>query len=153
MGVIKDIEVGKYDLSVFVVVGKGDIRTYRDKQYIIQQYPKSYCRWVSCMAVDKNGDENETAQLLKIGVIHWLWRMIHGRWDEKLTFFKNGVINRMTTWRCFQNEIICELINDERATNACCWRRCNYAVLWSIKDRMIMLSWEELDGEWNMMRV
>ena len=44
MGVIKDIEVEKYDLRVFVVVGKGDIRTYRDKQYIIQQYPKSYCR-------------------------------------------------------------------------------------------------------------
>ena len=30
IGVIKDIEVGKYDLSVFVDVGKGDIRTYRD---------------------------------------------------------------------------------------------------------------------------
>ena len=44
IGVIKDIEVEKYDLSVFVVVGKGNIRTYRDKHYIIQQYPKSYCR-------------------------------------------------------------------------------------------------------------
>ena len=44
IGIIKDIEVEKYDLSVFVVVGKGNIRTYRDKQYIIQQYPKSYCR-------------------------------------------------------------------------------------------------------------
>ena len=44
IGVIKDIEVGKYDLRVFVVVGKGNIRTYRDKQNIIQQYPKSYCR-------------------------------------------------------------------------------------------------------------
>ena len=41
IGVIKDIEVGKYDLSVFVVVGKGNIRTYRDKQYIIRQYPRA----------------------------------------------------------------------------------------------------------------
>ena len=42
IGVIKDIEVGKYDLSVFVDVGKGDIRTYRDKQYVIQQYPRAH---------------------------------------------------------------------------------------------------------------
>ena len=41
IGVIKDIEVGKYDLSVFVDVGKGDIRTYRDKQNIIQQYQRA----------------------------------------------------------------------------------------------------------------
>ena len=41
IGVIKDIEVGKYDLRVFVVVGKGNIRTYRDKQNIIQQYQRA----------------------------------------------------------------------------------------------------------------
>ena len=114
---------------------------------------KSSYQWVFCMEVDKNGDENETAQILKTGTIQWLWRKIHGKRNGKLTFFKNGVKNRIMTYECFRHDISCELINDERATNACCWRRCKYAVLWSIKDRMIMLSWEELDGEWNMMRV
>ena len=41
IGVTRDIEIGKYDLSVFVDVGKGDIRTYRDKQNIIQQYQRA----------------------------------------------------------------------------------------------------------------
>ena len=35
--------------------------------------------------------------------------MIHGRPDEKLTFFKNGVKNRIMTYECFRHDISFEL--------------------------------------------
>ena len=65
------------------------------------------------MEVDENEIENGMAQLFKNGVIQLSWRMVKGKRDGKLTIYKNGVVDRMTTWESFEKDVSCEVVNDE----------------------------------------
>ena len=41
------------------------------------------------------------------------WRMVNGKREGKLTIYKNGVVDRMTTWESFEKDVIREVVNDE----------------------------------------
>ena len=40
-------------------------------------------------------------------------RMVNGKEEGKLTIYKNGVVDRMTTWERFEKDVIREVVNDE----------------------------------------
>ena len=112
IGFLRYSEASKYDLSGYFSLGNKSVITYNDKRYAIQMYQDIHEDEFTVMEVDENEIENGMAQLFKNGVIQLSWRMVKGKRDGKLTIYKNGVVDRMTTWESFEKDVSCEVVND-----------------------------------------